>query len=222
MSTAPDYLAPTKRFLEPIERISEALFGLIMVLTFTTTIAVEGDPDEAVQTMLVGALGCNVAWGIIDAVFYLMGCMAEKGGRHMRLKALRNTTDAQEAHRLVAEGLPPALNAVLQPGEIESISQRLKQLPELPRRMYLRKEEYLGALAVFLWVFLTTFPVAVPFMFIDSIQPALRVSNGVGIALLFGLGYAYGKCIDRNPWSRAVLMVVVGVAMVALCNALGG
>jgi formylglycine-generating enzyme required for sulfatase activity len=26
----------------------------------------------------MSALGCNLAWGIIDAVLYLMGCMAEK------------------------------------------------------------------------------------------------------------------------------------------------
>ena len=68
-----------KRALDPIDRLSEVLFGLIMVLTFTGSLSVYEAGREDVRTMLVGALGCNVAWGLIDAVFYLMGCLAEKG-----------------------------------------------------------------------------------------------------------------------------------------------
>ena len=57
------------------------LFGLIMVLTFTGSLSVaEADRDD-VRTMLIGALGCNLAWGIIDGVLYLMGSLAEKGTR---------------------------------------------------------------------------------------------------------------------------------------------
>jgi len=72
--------APRARrgLLEPVERHSEVLFGLIMVLTFTGSLSAAGVGREEVRTMLVGALGCNVAWGIIDAIMYLMACLAEK------------------------------------------------------------------------------------------------------------------------------------------------
>ena len=30
--------------------------------------------------MILAALGCNLAWGIIDAGLYLMGCLGERGG----------------------------------------------------------------------------------------------------------------------------------------------
>ena len=69
---------PVKHALDPIDRVSEVLFGLIMVLTFTGSLSVAEAGREDVRTMLVGALGCNLAWGVIDAVFYLMGCLAEK------------------------------------------------------------------------------------------------------------------------------------------------
>ena len=69
----------SKRVLEPIDRVSEGLFGLIMVLTFTGSLSVAEAGRSEVRTMLIGALGCNLAWGIIDGVLYLMGCMAEKG-----------------------------------------------------------------------------------------------------------------------------------------------
>ena len=70
-----------RRLLDPVDRASEVLFGLIMVLTFTVTLnaAEAGRPD--VRAMLIGALGCNFAWGVIDAVMFLMGI---KGGVRRR------------------------------------------------------------------------------------------------------------------------------------------
>jgi hypothetical protein len=59
---------PHERALGPVERISEVLFALIMVLTFTCSFSVADAGREEVRTMLLGALGCNLAWGIIDAV----------------------------------------------------------------------------------------------------------------------------------------------------------
>ena len=76
---ADDTIAPSKRVLDPIDRVSEVLFGLIMVLTFTGSLSVADAGRDDVRTMLIGALGCNVAWGIIDAMLYLMGCLAERG-----------------------------------------------------------------------------------------------------------------------------------------------
>ncbi len=71
-----------KRLLDPTERLSEILFGLIMVLSFTCSFSVATERGRAdVRNMLVAALGCNLAWGIIDAVFYLMGCFSELGAQ---------------------------------------------------------------------------------------------------------------------------------------------
>ena len=68
-SAMPEVPAKSPRLpLEPMERISEILFGLIMVLTYTCSFSVAGAGREEVRTMLVGALGCNLAWGVIDAV----------------------------------------------------------------------------------------------------------------------------------------------------------
>jgi hypothetical protein len=72
---AVDPLAPAKSFdriLEPMDRISEVLFGLIMALTFTLTLGVVTADRIQVRTMLFAALGCNLAWGIIDAGVFLM------------------------------------------------------------------------------------------------------------------------------------------------------
>ena len=212
----------SKRVLEPNERISEALFGLIMVLTFTGSLSVAEAGRAEVRTMLIGALGCNTVWGIIDGVLYLMGCLAEKGRGLAILLAVRKANDPQDAQRLIADALPSVVASVLQPAELEAMRQRLNQLPEPPDRARLRKDDWLGAVGVFLWVFLSTFPVVIPFLVMRDAGPALRVSNGVAIVMLFLTGYAYGKCIDRQPWLTGLSMVVLGCVLVGLTMALGG
>ena len=79
----------SKRALEPMETISEIWFGLIMVLTFTCSLSVNGAGREEVRTLLIGALGCNLAWGIIDSVMHLVRCFVERGAAIARLRAVR-------------------------------------------------------------------------------------------------------------------------------------
>ena len=220
MSVEP--IKTSSRWLEPSERIAEVLFGLIMVLTFTGSLSVAEAGRDDVRTMLIGALGCNIAWGVIDGVLYLMGCLGEQGRGIRALRALRRAAKPEEAHRAIAGALPPLLAATLGPAEYESVRQKLAQLPEPPARPTLGKTEWLGALAVFFWVFLTTFPVTIPFLFMTEVAHAMRVSNGIAIALLFLTGYAFGRVAEYHPWLTGLGMVALGGVLVALTMALGG
>jgi len=217
-----DDLKSSKRVLEPHERISEVLFGLIMVLTFTGSLSVATADRAEVRTMLIGALGCNLAWGIIDGVLYLMGCLAEKGRSLKTLLAVRNAKSPEQAQRTIADAFPPPLASVLQTAELELMRQRLLQLPEPTAPARLSPRDWWGALGVFLLVFLTTFPVAIPFMFLSNVTQALRVSNGAAIAMLFVAGVAYGRCVNRSALPFGLAMVVLGLILVAMTMALGG
>jgi len=210
------------RVLEPIDRVSEVLFGLIMVLTFTGSLSVAEAGRDDVRTMLIGALGCNLAWGIIDGVLYLMGCLAEKGRGLLTFRALRKATDPSAAQRLIADALPPVIASILQPAELDTMSRRLKDLPELPEQARLRRDDWLGAVGVFLLVFLCTFPVVIPFIFMHNAGPALRVSNAIAIVMLFLTGYAFGRMTGRHPWLVGISMVVLGLILVSITMALGG
>jgi hypothetical protein len=204
------------------QRIAEVLFGLIMVLTFTGSLGVAEAGREDIRVMLIGALGCNLAWGIIDGVFFLMSSLAEKGAGLKSWHAVRKATDPLQAHRLIADKLPPVLASVLETAELESMRQRLLSLPEPPEKARLNRSEYLGAIAVMLLVFLSTFPVALPFIFMQEAQPALRVSNAIAIVMLFIAGWAYGQGIGRNPWLVGGAMVALGAALTSIAIALGG
>jgi hypothetical protein len=213
---------PSGRALEPMDRLSEVLFGLIMVLTFTCSLSVAEVGREDVQLMLIGALGCNLAWGLIDGWFYLMSCLAEKSQNLMTYLAVRKTGDAQSAQKLIAGALPPVLASVLTPQELEKMRQRLLQLPEPPARARLDKDDLRGAFATFLLVVLATIPVAIPFLVFQEIFTAMRVSNAVAIVLLFVVGYTFGRMTGRQPWVVGISMVVIGSFVVAGTMALGG
>jgi VIT1/CCC1 family predicted Fe2+/Mn2+ transporter len=211
-----------KRVLHPAERIAEVLFGLIMVLTFTGSLSVAEAGREDIRAMLIGALGCNIAWGVIDGVLYLMGALAEKGRNVAAYRALRSAATPQEAERVIAAALPPLFASVLEREDLARMRQRLADLPEPPPGARLGASDWRGALAVFLLVFLSTFPIAVPFMVMRNASLALRVSNGVAILLLFLAGVAYGRVVGRNPWIVGLSMVALGSVLVALTIALGG
>jgi hypothetical protein len=212
----------SKRVLDPMERVSEVLFGLIMVLTFTGSLSVAEAGRDDVRTMLIGAIGCNLAWGIIDAVLYLMSTLADKGRGLMTLRAVRQTTNPAKAQRLIANALPSVVSTVLQPAEYATIQQRLKELPEPQERAHLNATEWRGGVGVFLLVFLSTLPVALPFLFIQSAMLAIRVSNLVAMLMLFFTGVAYGRCVGRSPWLFGLAMIILGGCLVALTMALGG
>jgi hypothetical protein len=217
-----DPVSSSKRVLDPVDRVSEVLFGLIMVLTFTGSLSVAEAGRDDVRAMLIGALGCNLAWGIIDAILYLMGCLAEKGRMLAAFRAVRQAADPHQARRVLAEALPPVIASLLEPAELDAVSSRLARLPEPPAHVRLRKDDWLGAVGVFLLVFLSTFPVVIPFIVMRNAVPALRVSNAIAIVLLFATGWTFGRLTGRSPAWVGVSMVALGGVLVGLTIALGG
>src|SRR5512134_1810890 len=100
-------LASTARqhVLDPVDRFGEIVFGLIMVLTFTCSLSVAEADRAEVRGMIIGAFGCNLAWGIIDAAFYLIAVIAERGRSALLLRRVQRAADPATGRALVAETL---------------------------------------------------------------------------------------------------------------------
>ncbi len=216
------HFQPRKGFVEPIDRILEVLFGLIMVLTFTGSLSAAEAGREDIRIMLIGALGCNIAWGLIDGLFYLMGCMAEHGQDLQTLRALRETRDAETGHKLIRDFLPPLVAANMTRDELEALRVRLIATTHPDLRLPLTNDDYLGAVSVCLLVIVTTFPVAIPFLVMSDAVPALRVSNAIAVTLMFVAGYSLGKLSGLGRWKTGFGMVFLGSALVLITIALGG
>ena len=213
---------PPAPILDPIERTSEILFGVIMVLTFTSSISIAESGQAETREVLVAALGCNVAWGIVDAAFYLMSSIIGRARGLRILQAIRENRDQELSQRLILDALPEPVSAVLSPPEVEELRVRLARHPDPAAYAMLSRRDIVGAVAVFLLVFLSTLPISIPFLLFPEIGFAMRASNAVAIAMLFGMGWTLGKHIGRSGWGAGLLMVGLGLVLVAITIALGG
>ena len=207
--------------LSPVERHGEVLFGLIMVLSFTCTLSVAEGGRTEVRTMLIAALGCNLAWGIVDAVMYLIATLAERGRRIALWQRVQRAANAAEANAIVRDGLADEVAEVLQPGDVDRLRAVIAARP-LPGRPRLSLGDARAAVVVLLLVFLSTFPVALPFMVVHDPLRALRISNAVALALLFIGGWRLARYAGFRPLLTGAVMVALGVGLVAVTIALGG
>lgn len=210
-----------RRALDPADRASELLFGLIMVLTFTLSLGASEAGKADINVVLIGALGCNLAWGVIDAVMYLMGVRGERVLTAAAVRAIRNADTPEASYATIAEQLPPAILPALGTNDFERIRLHLRTIPEEGLEPPIGPQDYLAAIGVFLLVFLCVLPVAAPFLLIDDLHSALRLSNAVAILMLFLTGFAFGRHIGR-PWQVGLSMVAIGLVLVAIAIVLGG
>ena len=208
--------------LDPATRLGEILFGLIMVLTFTGSIHVATAGREEVRTMLLGALGCNLAWGIVDAVMYVMNHLIERTRVYADLRRLQAARGPEEADAVLASALPEGLAAVLGPAELGPMRERLRKLPPPPDRAYPDAKIVREAFAVLLLVFCSTFPVAAPFLLFGDATTALRVSNGVALAMMFVAGCLVGKYAGTGAVSTGLGVTLIGLVLVGVATWLGG
>ena len=86
------------RYLDPDESLGELLFGLIMALTVTLGVRLLGSQDTLKpHELAIALIGCNVAWGIIDGVLYLLGSLFSRGQRNHFIRTLRKVSSQSEA-----------------------------------------------------------------------------------------------------------------------------
>jgi VIT1/CCC1 family predicted Fe2+/Mn2+ transporter len=213
---------PLPSVLDPIDRASEIVFGLLMALTFTGSVSVATGGGEAVRTMMAAALGCNLAWGLADAVMYLVSIATTRSRAAKLLERLRETTDAAAAHALIADALPPRVSAAASPAALEDLRQGLLAAAGAPAARLLGRDDFLGALGVFLLVVLATFPVVIPFAVLDTTALALRVSNALALVTLFAAGWTLARYAGAKGWIGGVVMAALGTVLVGAIIALGG
>jgi hypothetical protein len=212
-------------YLDPASRLGEVLFGLIMVLTITLTAGLTvAEGKEGVRQLLLAAIGCNVAWGLIDAVMYIMNCITVRNEKIRLIEAVQRAPDTTSALNLVRDGIEPELQDLLEPAAAEKMNLALlKQIAQVRiGRTKVSKEDLYGAIACFWLVFVSCLPAALPFFFFSRPHLALRVSNFLLIALLFLVGQKWAQYAGTNRLVTGFAMVGLGLLLVGIAILLGG
>ena len=208
--------------LDPVDRASEVIFGLLMAMTFVGTLAVAEGGREQLRTLLFAALGCNFAWGIADAVMYLVALATEQRRYRALLQRLHDV-DAASGRDIVADVLMPGFAEALDEGDLDQLLRlRLIAAPRPSGPPRLGSENYRAAIGVFLLVVLATFPVVLPYALADDVVTALRVSQAIAIAMLFAAGAALARWSGGRIVRTGSVVAAIGVLLLIVIVLLGG
>ena len=208
--------------LSPVDRVSELLFGLFMALTFVGAVSVAEAGRQEIRAMFAAALGCNLAWGLADAVMYLVRTVTDRGRSLTLIRNVRAAADAETGRRLIEGSLTHVVAGLVSEAEIERIRGRIVALPSVPERPTLEKNDLFAALAVFLIVVAATFPVVLPFAMFKDVGTAKALSRAIALAMLFFGGLALGRYAGYGSWKVGFMMAGLGTALVAAIIVLGG
>lgn len=215
----------SEKYLSPAERLSEIIFGLIMVLTVSSTlkIALDGGENE-IRIMITAALGCNIAWGIVDGVMYVLTNVFERNRYAKMVSSIKSAADKNTALAAIEEELESTIKWVLDEKERKRIyTEVLKSATNaVPQEAGITRDDIFGAISCFLLVFLSVFPVIIPFLIVRNLGMALRISNLVAIVMLFAIGYEWAKYTGKNRLKAGAGMVLIGTIIVGVAIMLGG
>ena len=211
-----------KRVLEPGERFEEILFGLIMVLTFTCSLSVAEADRAEVRGMIVGALGCNLAWGIIDGAFYLIGVIAERGRNAHLLRQVQRASDPATGRALVAGSLSAHRLGGPRAGGARARAGVARRPAGARPEGEARPHGLAGSVRSLPAGVPRDLPVVLPFFFLGEVHAAVRLSNGVAIALIFWASWKLARHSGLRPFRTGAAMVGIGAALVEIVIALGG
>ena len=213
------------RHLDPASRMGEILFGLIMVLTVTLTAGLTvKEGSTGVRELLFAALGCNLAWGFIDGIMYVMNRMAERSVRSRLIRAIQAAPSEGVALDMIRNEVDPELESLARPEDREILYRAtLKNLAQdRVLRTTLKKDDFYGGLVCFWLVFVSCLPAAAPFLIFSEPTRALRVSNFLLLAMLFAVGYKWAAYANASRLLFGLAMVAIGLALVGVAVLLGG
>jgi VIT1/CCC1 family predicted Fe2+/Mn2+ transporter len=175
-----------------------------------------------VRELLWAALGCNLAWGIVDGIMYLMDELINRAHGVKLLNQIKQSENPSESRALLRDNINPVLSDMMEDNEIDHLSSNIRRLPELPVRNTLVLKDFVVAGQIFLIVFLITFPVALPFLFIADVALAMRVSNGIALVMLFAGGFVLARYSGLRPVLTGLSYTAIGIFLVLMTMALGG
>jgi VIT1/CCC1 family predicted Fe2+/Mn2+ transporter len=219
------------RLLDPLDRLVEGIYTVLIVLTFTLAVrVVDANASIAISTALATQLfwacfGCAIAWGMIDGVMYILSSMAERGHDLRVVRSIRDSANATVGVAAFTEQLgvlAPLTTPEEQQHLYSEVFRRLQDTP-VPDRAGFKREDVAGALGTFLVAVGAALPVVLPLLvFGQNAGLAVRLSNLVACAMLFIMGFRWAKYVGGKPLLSGLFLVLVGLAMVLVAIPLGG
>jgi VIT1/CCC1 family predicted Fe2+/Mn2+ transporter len=195
-----------------------------LVLTVISAIEITISRDQQTSsTLLFAALGTSVAWGMVDAVVYVLTGLHERN-HHVRVVSRVKKRPKIDAIRQIEDELEDSLIGVLDIEERDRIVEQVYSTMHnaTPKRQGVTKDDVLGGIASFFISFIIVLPPMIPFILNLPLDYAIRLSNFIAVAMLFIVGYVSGGMGGMNRVRWALTITVLGVVIVLVTILLGG
>jgi VIT1/CCC1 family predicted Fe2+/Mn2+ transporter len=207
--------------LSPFERGSEIIFGILMAISVTAAAEITSGGSLDVHELMIAALGCNFAWGLIDGVIFLLQAQFERHRQHRMVLELRSLeSDAAFRDRAAVE-LPPVVAEAMNAESYAKLRSKVHAYAQA-RPAYWSRQEVAAAALICLFVFGSTFPLVLPFLFMQEPVAALRASHAIAVVMLFVLGWKIGRWSGAPAFGSGAVLALIGSVLAILCVALGG
>jgi VIT1/CCC1 family predicted Fe2+/Mn2+ transporter len=214
------------RYLEPGEQLGQVLFGLMMALIITLgagSILSDGD-DESTREILLGVLGGNFAWGVIQGWMYVIDCIYERSRVARVIRTIKESDNSERALALLQDELDDQMEPVTSAeGRTHLYADVYASAKNngLPWHGVKRHDLY-GAMVVFVLVMVGIAPAAAALLLIDNRWVAVRVANLLSVIALFLTGFRWASLTNTNRWKAGFGIMLGGGVMVAIAEVLGG
>jgi VIT1/CCC1 family predicted Fe2+/Mn2+ transporter len=134
---------------------------------------------------------------------------------------LRATASEEAFRERVAKELPPVVASAMSADAYGRIREAIRSYAQ-ERPAFWSRAEFAAAGLITVLVFGSTFPLVVPFLFMQEPVLALRVSHAVAVAMLFVLGWKIGRWSGASAFASGAVFALIGSVLAILCVALGG
>ena len=201
------------------DRLSELLYGVIMVSSISGLVVIAGPPeDSGFYYMLVVLFITIILWGLLDGISYALLSAADRSEREVLLESLGTEADAEKRKDAIAEELDDTLVSRLDEGSrmriVEIIEKGLPRTMKTIKKNKLTSFEKKIVLAAFLLDFLALVILVIPYLIFDRLAIAALISHIIALVMFVIIGYYYAKFAHLNKWKGAFVAGFLGLILI--------
>jgi VIT1/CCC1 family predicted Fe2+/Mn2+ transporter len=219
-----------KKYLSLSDRWTEIITGIIMTTAVigATRIGI-GSGHTDFLIIFSAAIGCDIAWGLVDGVLYIFGELTDRGRHVQLLKNLKAIEDQDNAVDLVIKKIdqeldPPILEHFNHEDKVR-ISQGVVKFSSkmTPENVHISKKDVFGGITIFFLDVVAGLVLLIPFFFLPTqMVIAARISMVIALILLFIIGYQWAKIINRPKIQTGLIIMFLAIAIDVIVIILGG
>jgi hypothetical protein len=158
----------------------------------------------------------------VDATVYLLTSATEHGRGRAQAAALRAVSDPGAKAQLRALR-PGRAGKARSDAQVGAVPGRMRDTPPEPDvEPVLQRQDSSAAGQVFLLVTGAAFPAILPFLIVESVPLAMRLSNAAAVAMLVVIGWRLDQQRQGGRRLKRRIIPVIGPVMGTVTIALGG